>query len=230
GRQLTRDGMYRALEAEGIAAGGGRGLQILWRVAQEGLICFGTREGKQHRFALLDEWVPGARRLARDEALAELARRYFTSHEPATLQDFVWWSGLTTGNARAGLEMVKSLLAHEVVDGHNYWFSQNVPIADEQALRAYLLPSYDEYTVGYRDRSALFDPTEANEGRSGSDVLHPVMVVDGRVRGTWKRVVKKDRVVVTRDPFGVLTAVEAEAVERAASRYSRFLGMPVSLS
>src|SRR5262249_24867384 len=121
GKQMARSAMYEVLEAAHIPTANQRGLHILGRLAQEGVICFGARKGKQQTFALLDEWVPAAKMMERDEALAELARRYFTSHGPATLQDLVWWSGLTTADARAGLEMAKPYLANETVDGKTYW-------------------------------------------------------------------------------------------------------------
>lgn len=107
GKRLARNAMYEVLEAGGVSTAGQRGLHILGRLAQAGVICFGAREGKQQTFALLDEWAPTARRMARDEALAEIARRYFTSHGPATLQDFAWWSGLTVANAQAALELAR---------------------------------------------------------------------------------------------------------------------------
>src|SRR5215831_14045710 len=119
--RLTRNATYEVLETEGVSTAGQRGLHILWRLAQDGVICFGAREGKQQTFALLDEWAPKAKRMSRDESLAELAGRYFTSRGPATLQDFAWWSGLTTADASAGLEMAKRSLAQETVKGQTYW-------------------------------------------------------------------------------------------------------------
>ncbi len=101
-RQVTRSGLYQLLEAAGISTRDGRGLHILMHFALEGLVCFGAREGKQPTFALLAEWAPHARSLARDEALAELARRYFTSHGPATWRDFAWWSGTAGGRRERG--------------------------------------------------------------------------------------------------------------------------------
>jgi winged helix DNA-binding protein len=103
GGSLTREAMYRALEVARISTAGGRGLHITWRLAHDGLICFGPRQGKQQTFVLLDEWIPGAKRLAREEALCELARRYFTSHGPATTHDFAWWSGLLLSDAAEAL-------------------------------------------------------------------------------------------------------------------------------
>src|SRR5258706_567515 len=122
----------------------------------DGVICSGARRGKQFTYALLDERAPQARMLDRDEALAELSRRYFTSHGPATLKDYIWWSGLTAADASSGLEMVKSKLIHEAVDGQTYWFSTATPPVKDLSSTVYLLPNFDEYIVGYTDRSAVF--------------------------------------------------------------------------
>ena len=227
GKQLTRDAMYQVLEAAGISPAGGRGLHILGHLAQEGLICFGLRAGKQHTFALLDEWVPAARHLERDQALAELARRYFTSHGPATIQDFMWWSGLTMADAKAGLEMAKSHLAREVIGGRAYWLPASMLDAIGLAPAGYLLPAYDEYTVAYTDRGAILDPAHARLEHSRDGILNPTIVVDGQVVGTWKRTLKNDTVTITPRPFAPFTEHQASAIAAAARRYGEFLGAAV---
>ncbi|MEN3334595.1 MAG: hypothetical protein V7641_3960 [Blastocatellia bacterium] len=229
GKQLTRSAMYQVLEAAGIATTNYRGLHILARLAQEGLLCFGAREGKQPTFALLDEWAPAARTMKRDEALAELARRYFTSHGPATVQDFVWWSGLTTVDARAGIDMAKPHLVREVIDGQTYWLASSMPTAKAPSLAAHLLPPYDEYTVAYKDRSAVLDPLYAKLMNTGNGVFSPIIVVDGQVVGTWKRALKKGTVVITLAPFTTINKAASRAIATAASRYGEFLEAPVVL-
>lgn len=230
GKQLRRDACYRLLEAAKISTAGGRGLHILARLALDGLLCFGTREGKQHTFALLDEWAPEARRLKRDEALAELTRRYFTSHGPATLQDFVWWSGLTTVDARAGLEMAKADLVQEIIDGQTYWLASSTATAGAAAPTAYLLPSYDEYTVAYKDRSAVLDPLYARQVNTGNGIFSPIIVVDGQVVGAWKRALKKGAVAISLHPFTKLNQAETRAIAKAADRYGKFLDTAAVLS
>ncbi len=230
GRQLTRPAMYERLEAAHISTAEGRGLHILSRLAQDGIICFGAREGKQQTFALLAEWAPTAKTMARDEALAELARRYFTSHGPATLQDFVWWSGLRVADARAGLEMAKPHLAQEVIDGKIYWLSSSMPAAKEASPTAYLLPPFDEYTVAYKDRSAVLDPLYAKQVTYGYGIFNPLIVVDGQVVGTWKRALKKDALVITPTLFAKLNKAETRAFHAAASRYGKFLNASVLVS
>jgi hypothetical protein len=229
GKQLSRDAMYEVLAAAQISPAGGRGLHILSRLAQDGLICFGARRGKQHTFALLAEWAPTAKTLERDEALAELTRRYFTSHGPATLHDFTWWSGLTMADARAGLEMVKSQFRPEVIGGRTYWFDPSRPAARGATPAACLLPAYDEYTVAYKDRSAVRDPSQAKQPSSGDGLLSPTIVVNGRVVGTWQRTLKRDSVVITPSFFAGLKPAETRAFAAAAKRYGEFLGASVSL-
>ena len=227
GKQLTRNSMYEALEAARIHTAGGRGLHILSRLAQDGLLCFGAREGRQQTFVLLDEWSPPAgKTLERDEALAELASRYFASHGPATLQDFAWWSGLTAADARAGLEMVQSRFVKETIDGRAYWLSSSAPAAKEKTPRVHLLPAYDEYTVAYKDRSAVLDAAHTKEVNNGYGILSPVIVMDGQVVGSWKRTFKRDAVVVTPSPFKKFSAAQTRAFDEAASRYRKFLNRP----
>ena len=228
GRQLSRNAMYQVLEDAGIPAAGQRGLHIVWWLAQEGLLCFGAREGKQQTFVLLDEWIPDARRLDREEALARLARRYFTSRGPATVQDFAWWSGLAPADAAAGLEAVRSELAHEVIGRRTYWFS---PVAiEDPASPAYLLPAFDEYTVAYTDRSAVIRPEHARQTYSGNGIFYPTMIYDGQVVGTWKRTLSKNAVTVMPTPFNPLKKTQEKAFTKAARRYGEFLGLAVAQS
>jgi hypothetical protein len=230
GKQLTRNAIYRELDAAGIRTAGGRGLQILWRLAQEGLICFGTRQGRQHTFTLLEEWLPKSRSLARDEALAELTRRYFGSHGPATVQDFAWWSGLPGAEAQAGLEMIKAHLEKAVIGGREYWGPPPTSASREIPQPMHLLPAYDEYTVAYKDRSDLLDSPAAARAGVASAILSPTIMINGRVIGTWKRAVNKGSVVVTALPFAPLGKGEKQALNEAAGRYAAFLRTPVSLA
>jgi winged helix DNA-binding protein len=223
GKQLTRNAMYEVLEAGGVSASQ-CGRHILTLLAQDGFICFGAREGKQQTFALLDEWAPKARRMARDESLAEIAKRYFTGHGPATLQDFVWWSGLTTADATAGLEMAKRSLVQENINGQTYWLASSMPATKDSAPTAHLLPAYDEYTVAYKDRSAALNPKYANLPNYGYGIFNPTIVVDGQVVGTWKRTLKKDTLDISPSPFTRLKRAEASAIAEAAIRYGKFLG------
>jgi hypothetical protein len=195
----------------------------------DGVICSGARRGKQFTYALLEERAPQARILDRDEALAELSMRYFTSHGPATLKDYIWWSGLTAADASSGLEMVKSKLIHEAVDGQTYWFSTATPPAKDLSSTVYLLPNFDEYIVGYTDRSAVFDASHTQKlDPRGNILFNYTIVMNGRVVGTWKRTLKKDAVIITPSFFTPLNKAETHAFAAAANRYGAFLGLSVN--
>ncbi len=225
GKVLPRRRLYATLEQAGIATDGEqRGLHLLGYWAREGLLCQGPRAGKQPTFTLLDEWIPHARHLDDDVALATLARRYFTSHGPATLSDFAWWAGLTLAEARRGLAQAGSDLAQEVIAEETYWFgAQTATGRAENVPSAWLLPAYDEYTVAYSDRSAIL-----GEGMPANPfvILGPVILVDGLVVGAWRRTLTKDAALLTLAPFAPLAAARREAVEQAAMRYGRFVGLP----
>ena len=224
GRQLTRNAIYELLEQANIAAGGQRGPHILGQLAQKGLICFGARAGKQPTFALLDEWAPEAKSMPRDEALAELARRYMTGHGPATVKDFMWWSGLTTLEAKAGVAAAAAELGREVIGGQEYFFAQDRPAASGRLSDAFLLPPFDEFLVGYRDRSATLDPQHNTLVVPGSNgMFNPIVVIDGRVVGTWKRTFKKDTVALRFSSFTSWSDAQAGAITAAAEQYGRFV-------
>lgn len=231
GRQLARGAIYELLEQAGIATANSRGLHILGRLAHDRLLCFGARAGKQPTFALLEEWAPGARSLPRDEALATLALRYFSGHGPATLADLMWWSGLTTKEANAGLADVAAQLGREQAGGQTYYFAQGARAAAPEPGEAFLLPPFDEFLVGYRDRSAVIDA--AGMGRvapGGNGIFHPIIVLGGRVVGLWRRELKRDRVILSFSPFESFDSAQLAAVAAAGERYGQFLGLPATIS
>jgi hypothetical protein len=229
GRQLTRTELAAALERKGIATDGQRLIHLLNRSALEGLTCYASRRGKQFTFALLDEWAPSTRSLTREEALAELAGRYFRSHGPATLQDFVWWSSLTTTDARAALESVRPSLRQESIDGQTYWLSSSTPAADDGRHAAHLLPAFDEYTVAYRDRGAVLHPSHTRRPDAATAVLGPTIILDSQAAGTWKRTLKRGSVLIETSLWKTLTRDERSALDAAAQRYGEFVGLPAAV-
>ncbi|EEF62819.1 winged helix DNA-binding domain-containing protein [Pedosphaera parvula] len=231
GRQLSRDAIYALLEKNHISTGGQRGYHILWRLAQEGLICFGAPEGKQQTFALLDEWVPKSKSLEREVALAELAQRYFSSHGPASLHDFVGWSGLRIADAKAGLDAVASRLVQMKINDTVYWMPQELNVVNRTLSTLFLLPGFDEFMLGYKDRTAALELQHADKICPGSNgMFSPTLVWDGRVVGTWKRTFKKGTAVLQPTPFDSMTKTQTRALAPAAERYARYLGAPVILS
>jgi hypothetical protein len=230
GKQLTRLELVSILEQRGIKTNNLGFIHILLHAELDGIICSGPRRGKQFTYALLDERAPHALTLKRDEALAELARRYFTGHGPATVQDFAWWSGLTVADAKSGIEMINPGLLNEVVEGQTYWFAASAPPVKKASRSAWLLPNFDEYMVGYSDRNAIIDPGHLKklDGFAGA-LLNNSLVIDGRIVGTWKRTFKKDAVVIELNLLASLNKAETRLLDAAIERYSRFLGVPATV-
>ena len=231
GNQLTRDELSALLQDAGIDTNDGLRLAYLMMYAElEGLICSGARRGKQFTYALLDERAPNARLMEREEALAELARRYFASRGPATVQDFAKWSGLTVADAGNGLEVVRSELHHERIGDHVYWFSASRAFAKGDLPIAYLLSIYDEYLSGYKDRRAIGTPKVGEKLVALGNALSYIIVVDGQIVGTWKRMLRKDAVDIEINLFNQPTQAESRAIALAAQRYGDFLELPIELT
>jgi hypothetical protein len=228
GKRLPRPQMMQLLEQAGISTAGQRGIHIIGQAAQSGLLYIGPKEGKQHTFGLLDELVPDAKTLPREEALAELARRYFTSHGPASERDFAWWSGLTLTDARAGLAATQGLASISVED-REYWLAATaLDDADPNPAGVHLLPGYDEYFIGYTDRAAVVTPENLPKiVPGGNGMFYPMLVVDGQIVGTWKRALKKQDLRLSIEPFGPVK-INAGQLSEAAERYSRFLGLTLA--
>jgi hypothetical protein len=224
GNCVSRPDLYRRLESARIATGGTRGLHLLWWHAHEGLICVGPRSGKQQTFALMDEWLPPTPLRSREESLAELARRYFTSHGPAAVRDFAWWSGLSAADAELARESIASELAAVTIDKRTYWQATDTPAARARP-GCHLLPAYDEYTVAYQDRGAVMSREVAARADSGHGIFYPAIVIDGQVAGTWSRELKKTSVAVTCRSFARLDRRQSQALAAAAQRYAKFLGL-----
>lgn len=228
GKQLARDEMYTLMEQHGIATVGQRGNHILWRAAQQGILCFASHQEKQPAFALLDEWIPVSRELSREEALGELALRYFTGHGPATLHDLAWWSGLKVSEVREALALVAPKLLRENVAGVEYWMASAPTVSPLST--AFLLPGFDEYLLGYKDRTAVLNAEHASRVVPGSNgMFMPTIVVDGRVVGLWKRTLRKRSVSLELQPFAPLSPAHRAAVDYAAEHYGMYLGLSASV-
>jgi len=226
---LTRAELGAQLERAGIVAKGTRLALMRMHAELEGVICSGPRQGKQFTYAALAQRAPRAHRLTRDEALATLTGRYFRSHGPATIRDFVWWSGLATTDARRGLEMNRA--RHEVVDGLTYWSLGTPHAGGSPRGSIHPLPVYDEYLVAYRDRHAVpHSAPSIISSSSGTATFQHALVINGQVAGTWKPVRKASGLTVDVIPLRRLTGPERRALAETTARYGRFLAVPVSLS
>ncbi len=215
GEPRTRRELGEALSDAGIEDARGVRLAHLMMYAElEGLVASGPRRGKQHTYMLLSDRAPDALALSGDEALAELTRRYFTSHGPATVRDFSWWSGLTVGQVREGLELVGDELVSESDDDGTPWYSAPTPALDGGATGCHLIPMYDELGVAYKDQRMVLRAQPPHEG-----LLERPVLIDGECVGSWKRTVAGARLTLTVTLFTELKGAERSAVEAAAERF-----------
>jgi hypothetical protein len=241
---LTRRELGEELRVASLPMSGLRLALLMMHAELEAIVCSGPRRHRQHTYALLANRAPRAVRLTRDEALATLCRRFFTSHGPATITDFRWWSGLTVADAKRGLAMNHS---HAVeIDGLTYW-TIDQPALDAEASRTprtsgasrtsstsrtsrphvHLLPIYDEYLVAYRDRVAV--PHLPTGGGPMSRNFQHALVINGQVAGTWRAAQTGDTVELRAIPCRRLSSGERDALARTARRYERFLGTTVDV-
>jgi hypothetical protein len=224
GKQCTRAELKQTFEAANIDTSGLRLGFLVMHAELSALICSGALRGKQHTYTLLEERAPKARSLPRDEALAELTKRYFTSHGPAQVQDFAWWSGLTVGDAKKGLDIVTPELLHETVDGKAFWFAPNKAIPAFTSPLVQLLPNYDEFLGSYKDHVPSMRPDIVLKPDRRSVVFaNHIIVLDGTVVGGWRRELKKNEVLIEATLLKRLTAAERHALESAAADYGHFL-------
>jgi hypothetical protein len=226
GKSRTRAELRSILERAGIRTDSLRLVHLLLYSELEGGIVSGPRRGKQLTWALLDERAPGAKPLDRDESLGRLTRRYFSSHGPATLRDYAWWSGLTVPDAKRGIDIVKADLSESAVDGLSYWsFRASRARARKPPSSGHLLPNYDEYLIAYKDRGPVV------AGAAWTAFSHSLLL-DGRLAGTWRRTYTRDTVAVEVEAvlYRRPSKAEARAIAGAAERYRRFACAPVVLS
>ena len=223
-RYRTRTELAADLLRRGLEVSGQRLAHLMMHAELECVVCSGPWRGRHSTYALIEERAPRVAAMKRDEALAELTRRFFSSHGPATIRDFVWWSGMTTADAKRGLEMVRA--PREEIDGLTYWTAGPGARRRNIARGVHLLPIYDEYLVAYRDRIAV--PHGAATMMPA--VFQHALVADGQVAGTWRVAPGQDRSLINVYPSRRLTASEVSGIERAVRRYGRFSGVPIALS
>jgi hypothetical protein len=227
---LTRIELAARLQRAGMPMAGQRLAHAAMHAELEAVICSGPRREKQFTYALVAERAPNAVRLSRDEALAALGRRFFSSHAPATIRDFVWWSGLGTADARRAVEIIGA--GREEVGSRVYWTAGRVPRGANRAAPVHLLPIYDEYVVAYRDREVVPHGSGSSviSSSRGQVIFQHVLLVDGQIAGTW-RVQRQPGVnLVHVIPLRRLTGTERRAVGHAAERYARFVAVPVEFT
>lgn len=228
-RALTRPALLEALNQLGLTLNSSRANLLLYRAEIDALICSGPREGNKNTFAWMDDRVPVAGSFDRQTALAALGQRYFTSHAPATLKDFQWWSGLNKADAQRGLEAARPQLVQTLVSGKEYWFSGASGNAKSDHPTVSLLPGFDEYIISYTDRDAIIPPELQPELITKNGIFKPALLQEGQVIGRWNRKTQKNTLQLEFFPFQSLTSQQEQAARAAARDYVRFHEMELDL-
>ena len=227
GNQLTRKELGAILKGKKIPTHEMRMNFLMVRAACDGLICLGERRGKQFTYTLLDEWIPPTRKLAREEAITQLAKRYFASHGPATIQDFAWWSGLNMADAKMAIDLIGPGFKSEKIGQSIFWCEKDLSGGSNRSS-IHLLPSFDEYIVGYADRSAPLGNIPFRRILNGS-LFYPVVIINGKVVGTWKRKFKKNAVLIESSFFDGSNSSQIKKIASQGKKYGKFLGINADL-
>lgn len=220
---LTREETISEFQKARIPVDNGRASHLFVRAEIDQLICSGKLKGNKQTYALLSERVKKPKILKHDDALAELAKRYFMSHGPATLDDFNWWSGLNTSEARQALELVKPNLSSETIGDQIYWFTDVHSDFRVGNNEVYLLPAFDEFIISYKDRSASLTFVDHKKAVSNNGVFRPIIVQNGSVIGIWKRIINKDKVTLDTEIFNSPNKATKSRIEKAFSSYGDFI-------
>ncbi|HET6212236.1 MAG TPA: winged helix DNA-binding domain-containing protein, partial [Micromonosporaceae bacterium] len=229
GNHLTRKELAEVLGKVGVDATGNRLAYVVMRAELDGLIANGVMRGKQHTYALVSERAPDAQTLPPDEALAELTRRYFTSHGPATVKDFSWWSSLTVAQIKRGLDLVGSRLSSQEVDGHTYWYAPATAPKRDRPPTVHVLQGYDEYVVAYTESRSVTNLAGLPAGTPNENqLIHPI-VLDSQVVGFWRRGAERGGITARPTLAVARSAQQRRAVDAAFARYAEFAGVPVTV-
>lgn len=226
---LTRSTIYEALNKSGLAeTNGNMGYHLLYRAAWDGIICFGPQVGREQTFTLLENWISSSQEVSDAEALSNLTIRYFSGHGPSTLKDFAWWSGLKISQCRTAINAVSDSLEKVEVDSVEYYILKGTELKDVTAA-AHLLPAFDEYLVGYSDRSLVLDglPKENIVQKNGT--FRPVILVDGIVAGNWSSKERKGEILISADFYRKVDSHTVDLLKEASTEYGDFMGKEVEL-
>lgn len=222
-RHLTRESLMTVFQQEGLDTSGNRSSHYMIMAELEKRVCSGANVSGKPTYALFRDRVKEKVHFSREESLGKLAKIYFSSHGPATIQDFSWWSGLNAKDSMNGLDQAMSGLISETIGSQTYWMDPSVKEALVDSNHLFLLPAYDEYLISYKDRSATLAPEFQSRAISENGLFRPIMLLYGRIIGTWKRSVKKSRLILEPDFFSKPNKKTLDLFDQASFEFAKFL-------
>jgi hypothetical protein len=227
GKARSREEINEFLKLNGIIMHGNALSHILQYSALHGQICFGSKKGNKFTFVLLDKSIPEGQQKTREEALFQLATSYFSSHGPATIKDFIWWSGLTIKDARIALETAKGKLISDKSEANEYWMYDS-SVKSSKNIKLHLLPAFDSYLLAYRDRTIFLDDLNTSKVISSNGIFRPIIVYEGKIVGIWKKSFSKGKLIVETNFFIPPKPSVREEVLKSANKFARYLEKDLS--
>ncbi len=229
GEHLTGEELACKLEKNRIDTGSYRAWHLFYKAELDGIICSGKNKNGKPTFALLDERVPISNKIIREEALFLLAKKYFTSHGPATIDDFSWWSGLSIKECRKAVEMNKNAFISEKIGTQTYFFSSSFSYTKTNNKKVFLLPAFDEFIIAYKNRSASLLPEQHKKTISNNGIFRPMIVVNGQITGIWKRTIQKDKVLIELNLFQSQSKEVKNLIKKEALKLGQFLNKKIEV-
>ncbi len=226
---LSREELVTKLKNAKISISENRASHLLFHAELDGIACSGPIKNGKQTYALLEKRVPRTKYFSKEEALANLAKKYFSSRCPATVQDFIWWSGLSVSDAKRAFEMIKDDFISETIGSQTYLLSNSFfsPVREKESI--YLLPAFDEYIISYKDRSASLPFENHKKAVSNNGIFRPIIVINGQVTGIWKRTITKDKVIVETKLFEQQNKATIKLIEKASLHFGQFLEKKVEV-
>jgi hypothetical protein len=223
-RHLTREELVNDLKNNQLPLTGEQAAHVMFGAELDGIVCSGALKGIKQTYALLEERSAKKDVFHHDEALEKLANRYFTSHAPATLADFTWWSGLSAAHAKRALEMVRKDFESRTIADQTYWFPADIPKLPVRSTPVLLLPAFDEFLISYKDRTATIAAADQAHAFTNNGIFRPTIVINGQTIATWKRTIKQERVQIEISIFRPYDPTWEPELEKATQAYAAFLG------
>lgn len=229
GKHLLRKELIAELELAKIATANNRASHLFLRAELDGIICSGMIRGKNLTYALLEQRVPGKKKFSREESLGKLARKYFSSRFPATIEDFSWWSGLSLTDSRKAFEVVKSDFISEKIKDKFYICPASYKASRKRPDNVFILPAFDEFVISYKVRDEIFGKNIKKKAVSNNGIFRPVIVLNGQITGIWKRSVKNDEVIVETELYTKFSKFQKKLTESVFENYAKFLNKKLKL-
>jgi hypothetical protein len=226
---LTQDELIKELNRAKISTKEDIASHIFILAELEELICSGISKEYKPTYTLLEKRVPIKKRMEREEAIKTLAKKYFSSHAPATLKDFSWWSGLPAKEARLGIEMNKSFLTSHVIDNETFFLPKSFFLRNKRTKSICILPAFDEFVVGYKTRDIIFNDKDFSKSVFNNGIFRPVIIVNGKIVGTWKRGFKKDKLLVETQLFNRRN-YDIKMIEKEFVKFGKFWETEIEIS